>query len=296
MSVASSSTSLGLPLPLPLSRRGKVRDMYAVDDERLLMVASDRVSAFDVVMAEPIPGKGAVLTALSAFWFRATSGVISNHFLSQKVEDLPPSVQASEASILDRWLLVRRAERIDIECVVRGYLSGSGWAEYERFGTVAGEPLAGGLRESDQLERPIFTPAIKAESGHDENISRLRLASLVGTDLATRLEDVSLRLYQAGAAHAERRGLLLADTKFEFGLVDHQLLLIDEALTPDSSRYWPADAYRPGGPQPSFDKQFLRDYLSSTAWNKEPPPPALPREVIDGTAARYAEALRRLTA
>lgn len=298
MSVASSSTSLGLPLPLPLPlyRRGKVRDMYAVDDERLLMIASDRVSAFDVVMAEPIPGKGAVLTALSAFWFRATSGVISNHFLSQKVEDLPPSVQASEASILDRWLLVRRAERIDIECVVRGYLSGSGWAEYERFGTVAGEPLAGGLRESDQLERPIFTPAIKAESGHDENISRLRLASLVGTDLATRLEDVSLRLYQAGAAHAERRGLLLADTKFEFGLVDHQLLLIDEALTPDSSRYWPADAYRPGGPQPSFDKQFLRDYLSSTAWNKEPPPPALPREVIDGTAARYAEALRRLTA
>ncbi|HEY0580727.1 MAG TPA: phosphoribosylaminoimidazolesuccinocarboxamide synthase [Chloroflexota bacterium] len=281
---------------LPLFRRGKVREMYAVDEQRLLMVASDRVSAFDVVMAEPIPGKGAVLTALSAFWFERTSTVVPNHMLSNRAADLPPSIQAVEPSIAGRWLLVRRAERIDIECVVRGYLSGSAWTEYQRSGTVADEPLPAGLRESDRLTQPIFTPATKAESGHDENISRARLSEMVGADLAQRLEDLSLRLYAAGAAHAEQRGLILADTKFEFGTLDGQVILIDEALTPDSSRYWPADSYSPGGPQPSFDKQFLRDFLAASGWNKEPPPPALPREVIDGTADRYAEALRRLTA
>jgi phosphoribosylaminoimidazole-succinocarboxamide synthase len=205
-------------------------------------------------------------------------------------------VRDIEPSLAGRWLLVRRAERIDIECVVRGYLSGSGWAEYQAAGTVADEPLPVGLCESDRLVQPIFTPAIKAESGHDENISRGRLATLIGVELAGRLEEISLRLYAAGAAHAASRGLILADTKFEFGLLDGELILIDEALTPDSSRYWPADAYAPGGPQSSFDKQFLRDFLTSTGWNKEWPPPALPREVVDGTAARYAEALRRLTA
>jgi phosphoribosylaminoimidazole-succinocarboxamide synthase len=281
---------------LPLFRQGKVREMYAVDEERLLMVASDRVSAFDVVMAEPIPGKGAVLTALSAFWFERTSAVVPNHMLSQRAADLPPNVQDVEPSIAGRWLLVRRAERIDIECVVRGYLSGSAWTEYQRSGTVADEPLPAGLRESDRLARPIFTPATKAESGHDENISRARLSEMVGADLAQRLEDLSLRLYAAGAAHAEQRGLILADTKFEFGTLDGQVILIDEALTPDSSRYWPADSYSPGGPQPSFDKQFLRDFLAASGWNKEPPPPALPHDVIEGTANRYAEALRRLTA
>jgi phosphoribosylaminoimidazole-succinocarboxamide synthase len=281
---------------LPLFRRGKVREMYAVDDERLLMVASDRVSAFDVVMDEPIPGKGAVLTALSAFWFRKTSDLVSNHLLSDRLEDLPSSVREVEPSIAGRWLLVRRAERIDIECVVRGYLAGSAWSEYRRGGTVADERLPDGLVESARLASPMFTPAIKAESGHDENISRAHLASLVGVELADSLAQLSIQLYEAGASHALDRGVILADTKFEFGLVDGELILIDEALTPDSSRYWPADAYQPGGPQPSFDKQFLRDFLDASGWNKEPPPPPLPPEVIDGTASRYQEALRRLTA
>jgi phosphoribosylaminoimidazole-succinocarboxamide synthase len=280
---------------LPLFRRGKVREMYAVDDERLLMVASDRVSAFDVIMDEPIPGKGAVLTAVSAFWFRTTADLVPNHLLSDSVDDLPHQLREVEPSIRGRWLLVRRAERIDIECVVRGYLSGSAWAEYRRFGTVADEALPGGLVESQRLDAPIFTPAIKAESGHDENISRARLASIVGAERARLLEELSSRLYMAGADHASARGLLLADTKFEFGVVDGDVILIDEALTPDSSRYWPADQYAPGGPQPSCDKQFLRDFLESSGWNKEPPPPPLPASVIDGTASRYAEALRRLT-
>jgi phosphoribosylaminoimidazole-succinocarboxamide synthase len=281
---------------LPEFRRGKVRSMLSIDDERLLMVASDRVSAFDVVMREPIPGKGAVLTALSAFWFHKTSQLVPNHLLSDRVEDLPPPVQEVEPDIRGRWLLVRKAERIDVECVVRGYLAGSAWAEYRRHGTVADERLPAGLAESERLAAPMFTPAIKAESGHDENISRAHLANMVGSDLARQLETLSVSLYQAGAAHALSRGVILADTKFEFGFIDSELRLIDEALTPDSSRYWPADAYQPGGPQPSFDKQFLRDFLETCGWNKEPPPPGLPPEVIDGTAARYQEAWRRLTA
>jgi phosphoribosylaminoimidazole-succinocarboxamide synthase len=265
--------------------------MYVVDSERLLMVASDRVSAFDVIMDQPIPGKGAVLTALSVFWFRHTRELVPNHLLSDDPADLPDAIRPEDG----RWLLVRRAERIDIECVVRGYLSGSAWVEYRRSGTVAGESLPAGLAESVRLARPIFTPAIKAETGHDENISRHRLASIVGGELAARLEALSLKLYEAGAAHASARGLILADTKFEFGTVDGELMLIDEVMTPDSSRYWPADSYVPGGPQPSFDKQFLRDYLESSGWNKEPPPPPLPPSVIEGTAQRYQEALRRLT-
>lgn len=266
---------------LALFRRGKVREMYVVDERHLLMVASDRVSAFDVVMTEPIPGKGAVLTALSAFWFRRTQDLVPNHFVAEHDE---------------RSLLVKRAERIDIECVVRGYLAGSGWAEYRQHGTLAGEALPGGLRESEQLAEPRFTPAIKAEAGHDENISRAQLSAQLGGDLAARLEALSLKLYAAGAEHAAQRGLLLADTKFEFGLIDGELILIDEVLTPDSSRYWPANGYEPGRAQPSFDKQFLRDFLEQTGWNKKPPPPALPAEVIDGTAQRYHEAVRRLTA
>jgi phosphoribosylaminoimidazole-succinocarboxamide synthase len=277
-----------------LFRRGKVRDMYAVGEDRLLMVASDRVSAFDVVMDEAIPGKGSVLTALSAFWFGKTAGVVANHVLPE--QELPAEVRELEVSLRGRWLLVRRAERIDIECVVRGYLAGSAWAEYRQLGTVAGERLPSGLLESQRLDAPIFTPAIKAESGHDENISRARLAELVGGRRAGELDELSLRLYAAGAAHARSRGLILADTKFEFGELDGQLILIDELLTPDSSRYWPADQYTPGGAQPSFDKQFLRDFLDHSGWNKEPPPPALPASVVTGTAARYEEALRRLTA
>jgi phosphoribosylaminoimidazole-succinocarboxamide synthase len=280
---------------LPLFRSGKVREMYVVDADRLLMVASDRVSAFDVVMAEPIPGKGAVLSALSTFWFRKLADVVPNHLISDRAEDLPPEVQDVEPAMAGRWLLVRHAERIDIECVVRGYLAGSAWTSYRRTGTVAGEHLPGGLVESGQLARPIFTPAIKAESGHDENISRTQLGELVGAGQAQLLEALSLKLYEAGAQHAASRGLILADTKFEFGTVDGEITLIDEALTPDSSRYWPADEYTPGGPQPSFDKQFLRDFLDASGWNKEPPPPPLPARVVEGTAARYHEALRRLT-
>jgi phosphoribosylaminoimidazole-succinocarboxamide synthase len=283
------------PLALPVFRMGKVREMYAVGDDRLLMLASDRVSAFDVVMNESVPGKGAVLTALSAFWFRKTASLVRNHLLSDRAEDLPLEVRGDEPAIRGRWLLVRRAERIDIECVVRGYIAGSAWAEYRRLGTVAGEPLAADLVESQRLARPIFTPAIKAESGHDENISRAALARMLGQERAQLLEHLSLRLYAAGAEHALSRGLILADTKFEFGMLDDDAILIDEALTPDSSRYWPADQYRAGGPQPSFDKQFLRDFLQGSDWNKQPPPPPLPQHVIDGTAVRYTEALRRLT-
>ena len=266
---------------LRLFRRGKVREMYVVDDAHLLMVASDRVSAFDVVMREPIPGKGVVLTALSKFWFERTREVVPNHFVAERDE---------------RSLLVKRAERIDIECVVRGYLAGSGWAEYRRAGTLAGEPLPPNLAESSALPEPRFTPATKAESGHDENISRDQLASTVGAPLAHRLEELSLALYLSGAEYAMARGLILADTKFEFGLLDGDLILIDEVLTPDSSRYWPADQYAPGKPQPSFDKQFLRDFLEGSGWDKTPPPPPLPPEVIRETAERYQEALRRLTA
>ncbi|HEY3062778.1 MAG TPA: phosphoribosylaminoimidazolesuccinocarboxamide synthase [Chloroflexota bacterium] len=270
----------------PLFRRGKVRDMYELDAGRLLMVASDRVSAFDVVMNEPIPGKGAVLTALSRFWFSHTAALVPNHVL-----DEPPP-----ADVADRAIVVQRAERIDIECVVRGYLAGSAWTEYRATGCVALEPMPSDLVESDRFSQPIFTPAIKAETGHDENISRSQLRSLVGADVAERLEQLSRRLYEAGAAHALSRGVILADTKFEFGWCDGQLIVIDELLTPDSSRYWPLDEYRAGGPQPSFDKQFLRDFLESSGWNKQPPPPPLPPDVINGTAARYQEALRRLTA
>jgi phosphoribosylaminoimidazole-succinocarboxamide synthase len=281
---------------LAVYRRGKVREMYELEDGLLLMVASDRVSAFDVVMQEPIPGKGAVLTALSAFWFRLTAPLLPNHLVSDRLDDLPESARVLAEAYPSSWLLVRRAQRIDVECVVRGYLAGSGWAEYRRSGSVCGVRLPDGLVESQELEQPIFTPTTKAESGHDQPLTRLQVVDRLGADLAARVEDASLKLYAAGAAHARARGLLLADTKFEFGLLpDDQLIVIDELLTPDSSRYWPLDDYVPGRPQPSFDKQFLRDYLESTAWNKEPPPPPLPPEVIHGTAQRYQEALRRLT-
>jgi phosphoribosylaminoimidazole-succinocarboxamide synthase len=280
---------------VPLFRRGKVREMYDLGDGRLLMVASDRVSAFDVVMEDLIPGKGAVLTALSAFWFRKTANVVPNHFLSERLDDFPPVLRPHADVLAGRSLLVRRTERIDVECVVRGYLAGSGWAEYRRDGTVAGERLPPGLAEAQRLPEPMFTPAVKVESGHDENISRARLRELVGDDLASRLEDASLRLYRVAEAHARSRGLILADTKFEFGLLDGHLILIDELLTPDSSRYWPADQYAAGGSPPSFDKQHLRDYVERIGWNKQPPPPPLPPDVVAATAAKYQEALQRLT-
>jgi phosphoribosylaminoimidazole-succinocarboxamide synthase len=269
--------------------------MYDVGDGLLLMVASDRISAFDVVMDEPVPGKGAVLTALSAFWFSKLAHVVPNHVVSHRTADFPAVLQPHVEKLEGRSMLVRRTERIDVECVVRGYLAGSGWAEYRQSGMLAGEPLPAGLVESARLPEPRFTPAIKAESGHDENISRARLRDLVGADLAERLESVSLALYAEAEAHARSRGLVLADTKMEFGLLSGELILIDELLTPDSSRYWPADQYTPGRSQPSFDKQFLRDYLESIDWIKQPPPPPLPQEVIEVTAEKYQEAARRLT-
>jgi phosphoribosylaminoimidazole-succinocarboxamide synthase len=279
-------------LPLPLLGRGKVRDTYLLDAHELLMVATDRISAFDVVLPTPIPDKGRVLTQLSLFWFTHTERLVPNHLAQDQT--IPVELIAVEPDLAARSMRVRRAQPIPFECVVRGYLSGSGWKEYREHGTLAGERLPAGLRESDRLPEPMFTPATKAVSGHDENISRAELATRAGTEMAEELERLSLLIYQTAAAQAEQRGLILADTKFEFGLSDSQVILIDELLTPDSSRYWDAAQYRPGGPQPSFDKQFVRDYLESLGWNKEPPAPVLPDPVVQGTSARYLEAWHRL--
>jgi phosphoribosylaminoimidazole-succinocarboxamide synthase len=276
---------------LPPTARGKVRDIYDLGD-RLLMVATDRLSAFDVVMPTPIPDKGRVLTQLSLFWFHLLRDVITNHVLSSTTFPAPFDKYADE--LAGRSMLVRKTEPLPIECVARGYLSGSGWKEYRATGTVCGIPLPAGLEESDKLPEPIFTPATKATSGHDENISFERTASLIGNDLAARVRSVTLEIYRRAAAYAEPRGILIADTKFEFGLLNGDLIWIDEALTPDSSRFWPASQYKPGGPQPSFDKQFVRDYLEHMRWPKTPPGPELPADVVDGTRAKYREAYRIL--
>jgi phosphoribosylaminoimidazole-succinocarboxamide synthase len=278
---------------LPLVHRGKVRETYQVDADRLLLVASDRLSAFDVVFDQPIPDKGRVLTGLSAWWFRRMAGLGPTHFISSDAADLPAVARAPELE--GRSMLVRRAERIDAECVVRGYLAGSGWAEYRRGGTVVGHRLPAGLQEADRLPEPIFTPSTKAEVGHDQNISREELASMVGTELAAELEERSLAIYRAGAERAAEVGLILADTKFEFGWIDGKVALIDEVFTPDSSRFWDVAHYRPGVSPPSFDKQYVRDFVSASGWNKEPPAPELPDEVIRGTRERYVTAYERLT-
>jgi phosphoribosylaminoimidazole-succinocarboxamide synthase len=278
---------------LPLVHRGKVRETYAVGDDRLLLVATDRLSAFDVVFDQPIPDKGRVLTGLSAWWFDRLDGLGPTHFLSADVAHLPAA--ARDPELAGRTMLVRRAQRVDAECVVRGYLAGSGWVEYQRGGTVGGHALPAGLREAQQLPEPIFTPSTKAEVGHDENITRGQLADMVGADLAVELEQRSLALYRAGAERASQVGLILADTKFEFGWIDGQVALIDEVLTPDSSRFWDADLYQPGASPPSFDKQYVRDFVSASGWNKEPPAPALPDDVIAGTRERYVTAFERLT-
>jgi len=282
---------MSVAIGLPIFRRGKVRDTYVLPDgERLLMVASDRISAFDVVLPTPVPGKGETLTRLSAFWFGQTDGLVANHFLST---DLPDD-DVWHASLAGRAMTVRRAERIDVECVVRGYLAGSAWAEYARSGTVAGESLPMGLERAARLPAPIFTPAIKYDHDHDVTISPSDLREVVGDDLAARLEEASRDLYDAGAAHAAARGMILADTKFEFGWVDGQLTLIDELLTPDSSRYWDAATWRPGIEPDSFDKQFVRNWLLDSGWDRTPPGPELPDEVVAGTVARYREAADRL--
>jgi phosphoribosylaminoimidazole-succinocarboxamide synthase len=278
---------------LPLVHRGKVRETYAVDEDLLLLVATDRLSAFDVVFDQPIPDKGRVLTGLSAWWFERLADLGPTHFLSAAADDLPDAARAAELD--GRVMLVRRAERVDAECVVRGYLAGSGWAEYRRSGKVGGHSLPAGLREADRLPEPIFTPSTKAEVGHDQNITRDQLAAMVGTELARQLEQRSLAIYRAGAERAAEVGLILADTKFEFGWIDGQLALIDEVLTPDSSRFWDAAAWAPGASPPSFDKQYVRDFVAASGWNKEPPAPSLPDEVVSGTRDRYVTAYRRLT-
>lgn len=279
---------------LELIRRGKVRDVYAVDANHLLIVATDRISAFDVILGSPIPDKGRVLTQISLFWFKFLSDV-PNHLISANVDEYPDHLHQFRDQLEGRSMLVRRAQMVDIECVARGYLSGSGWKEYVANGTICGIPLPAGLKESDRLPAPIFTPATKAQSGHDENISFDEAAAVIGHKLATELRDLTLKIYGQAAAYAETRGIILADTKFEFGFVDNRLVIADEVLTPDSSRFWPRSSYRPGGAQPSYDKQFVRDYLESITWNKQPPGPVLPGEVIEQTGNKYKEAYRVLT-
>jgi phosphoribosylaminoimidazole-succinocarboxamide synthase len=280
-------------LDLPAVHSGKVRDIYDAGDGRLLMVTSDRISAFDVVMAEPIPGKGRVLTAMTAFWLEHLAEVCPGHLVSTALDDLPPEARRPE--LAGRVMLVRRADMLPIECIVRGYLSGSAWKEYRADGTMHGAPLPAGLLESAQLPEPVFTPSTKATEGHDINISFAEAVELVGRDVAEQARRVSLELYLRGARWAAERGIIIADTKFELGLVDGELVLCDEVLTPDSSRFWPADEWRPGGPQPSFDKQPVRDYLDGLDWDKTPPPPPLPDAVVAATSARYVEAYERIT-
>ena len=276
-------------------RQGKVRDIYEVDD-RLLLIATDRISAFDYVLASGIPDKGKVLTQLSAFWFEQTRDIVPNHVISIDVAQYPVECRADAAMLVGRSMLVRKTNPVPIECVARGYLSGSGWKEYVATGAVCGVALPHGIRESDRLPQPIFTPATKAASGHDVNISEAEAGRLVGDALIATLRRLTLELYAFGNAHAESRGIILADTKFEFGVtVDGSVMLIDEVMTPDSSRYWPKDEYSPGGPQPSFDKQYVRDYLEQIKWNKRPPVPSLPDDVVMRTREKYVEAFRRLT-
>jgi phosphoribosylaminoimidazole-succinocarboxamide synthase len=290
-------------LPLPLVRRGKVREVYAVDGEHLLLVASDRVSAFDIVMREPIPAKGAVLTQLSAFWFERLGRVVPSHYVTAGADDIldrVPALRPHRRQIDGRAMLVRKTVPVPFECVVRGYLSGSAWMEYRASGTLAGEPLPPGLVESARLEPPIFSPATKAESGHDLNVTIAAVAAQLGSELTERLREASFAVYRAGRDHAASRGIIIADTKFEFGIDPAGTLrLIDEVMTPDSSRFWPADRYEPGHSQPSFDKQPLRDYLAGLraagSWNGEAPPPALPPEVVEATSRRYLEAFRLIT-
>lgn len=289
---------------LDLVARGKVRDIYAVGEDKLLLIATDRISAFDCVLSPPIPDKGRLLTQLSAFWFEKTKHLVPNHLISADLgeikKSLPKGARLDDESYAGRVMLVRRAKRVDAECVARGYLAGSGWKEYKKTGKVCGHALPGGLLQAQKLPAPIFTPATKVDDGHDENISRERLADMVGEELARSLEETTLKLYETAAAFMETRGLILADTKFEFGFIDNRLSLIDEALTPDSSRFWEKTAYKAGSSPESFDKQFVRDHLercgssSSQPWDKKPPAPELPADVVAGTTARYREAYERL--
>ena len=277
-----------------LFRRGKVRDVYAVE-EKLLVVATDRISAFDVVLPSAIPWKGAVLTQLSLFWFDFLKGTVSNHLITTETDDYPAMLREYGDQLRGRSMLVTRAEVFPVECVARGFLSGSGWKDYQKTGEVCGVRLPAGLRESERLPEPIFTPATKAESGHDINISESEMANLIGEEATKRLKELTLAIYLRAAEYAEERGIIIADTKFEFGVKDGEIILVDEALTPDSSRFWPKESYQPGRGQQSFDKQFVRDYLETLDWNKQPPGPELPVTVIERTTEKYLEAYRLLT-
>ncbi len=279
---------------LKLLHRGKVRDLYEVDGD-LLMVATDRISAFDVVMPTPIPDKGKVLTQLSVFWFDFLKDLVPNHLITAEVEDFPPACKPYAEDLHLRSMLVRKTKPLPVECIVRGYLAGSGLKEYRRSGTVCGIKLPEGLQEADKLPEPIFTPSTKAQEGHDVNITFEECARLIGEDLANKVRELSLEIYKKAASYAEERGIIIADTKFEFGLLGDELLLIDEVLTPDSSRFWPREDYEPGRPQKSFDKQFLRDWLEEIGWDKRPPAPELPPDIVEKTRARYLEAYKRLT-
>lgn len=284
---------------LHLLHRGKVRDMYEIPghEDKLLMVATDRISAYDVVMADPIPGKGKVLTQISLFWFKLLGDIVPNHLISAEVDQFPEVCRQYRDQLEGRSMLVKRTKVVPIECIVRGYLSGSFWSAYQKNTTVCGFALPAGMRESDKFPQPLFTPSTKADLGlHDENISVERMRELVGVELTDAMAKVSVRLYQQAADYARTKGIIIADTKFEMGMdSNNTLLLVDEVLTPDSSRFWPLDQYTPGQGQPSFDKQFLRDYLSSLDWNKQPPPPPLPAEILEKTQSRYLEAQHKLT-
>ena len=291
MDIVHTTEFKDLNLPFPV-RRGKVRDIYELEDH-LLIVATDRISAFDVIMDEPIPEKGKVLSDISVFWFEKTKHIIGNHFVSNIVADYPEIFHKYEEQLRGRSMLVKKCKPLPVECIVRGYIAGSGWKEYKKSGTVCGIKLPENLQEFSRIGDPIFTPSTKAEVGHDENISYEKAGELVGEELIKKVKDVSLALYNFGAEYLEKNGIILPDTKFEFGIDENnELILIDEALTPDSSRFWDAAEYAPGKPQLNFDKQILRDYLESLDWNKQAPPPTLPREIIDKTYAKYQEALK----
>lgn len=280
----------------PLLSRGKVRDIYDIDEKTLLIVTTDRMSAFDVIMDRPIPYKGVILNQITLFWMDKFKDIIPNHLVESDVDRFPAALAPWKDELEGRAVLVRKAKPLPVECIVRGYIAGSGWKDYQKTGTICGYQLPAGMRESDKLEPPLFTPSTKAELGqHDQNISPAEAARLLGEDVARKVQETTLAIYEAGRTYAASRGIIVADTKFEFGFVDGELRLIDEVLTPDSSRFWPADQYEPGHSQPSFDKQYLRDWLSAQPWDMQPPAPALPDEVVDATAQRYREAYHILT-
>ncbi len=286
---------LSTSLNLPVYHKGKVRDLYHVDDDHLLIVATDRISAFDAVMPNGVPGKGVILTQMSLFWFDLMADIVSNHLVSGDVEDVDGLTSDEKQLLKGRIMLARKADRLDAECVARGYMAGSGWKDYQNTCEICGVPLPEGLTESERLPEVIFTPATKADSGHDENIPFETMSEIVGDERAVEMRSATLDLYETGRSFAEKRGIIIADTKFEFGVIDGELALIDEVLSPDSSRFWPADEYEPGRPQASFDKQFVRDYLETLSWDKNPPAPSLPDEIVEKTLGKYREAQMMLT-